>query len=587
MSHVQVLRHAIEAARAGDTALARRHLQTAVETEPDDPVVWLWMSWLADSPLRMVQGLALAGRHAAYREIADSGLRFARALARFDCDSLERERSQWNSPGSGMPPGQTEDGAAVDHTHAENPHTGPGRPADVAADSNEFEQTTARSLHGVELLSHTADAVAGELQSSSNAEVDWTDLSSGFVTGRTSDGAEWHARDTGSQAAVTSHQEFMGEPTAGEGTSWYDGWLPESHRTTAEADPGSSAVDHGMAGLSSRWQAAADSPPARQPDSQARTWSQDLDRETVADWSTRSLETSVEESASEEPVARSMDAEKSGTQRSDGMIPDRDFDQQANAAGYVAPVARAAFQIPPELVSNSESVMSQPIFKDRQVNGTNSDGEPPATLSRGWMPPEPVHGSAGIWPEVQTSWFDVNDSSAGIWIPHNDSLETATLTPDAVVPQAPLPDMPEDAESLSPQKTTASECRTVLVVDNGLAIRNLIQTSLEQHGFHVVHAVDGATAVQEIVRETPALILMDVSLPKLDGYQLCRLVRQQESTRQIPVVMLTSRESLFDRLRSRMAGCSGCLTKPFTPEQLVTAVERHLAEPVVTIDSAR
>jgi len=109
MSHVQVLRHAIEAARAGDTALARRHLQTAVETEPDDPVVWLWMSWLADSPLRMVQGLALAGRHAAYREIADSGLRFARALARFDCDSLERERSQWNSPGSGIPPGQAED----------------------------------------------------------------------------------------------------------------------------------------------------------------------------------------------------------------------------------------------------------------------------------------------------------------------------------------------------------------------------------------------------------------------------------------------------------------------------------------------
>ena len=70
---------------------------------------------------------------------------------------------------------------------------------------------------------------------------------------------------------------------------------------------------------------------------------------------------------------------------------------------------------------------------------------------------------------------------------------------------------------------------------------------------------------------------MDVNMPRLDGYQLCKLVKKHESTRHIPVLMLTGKDGMFDRLRGRLVGCSGYVAKPFVPEVLTEAVEQQLA----------
>ena len=100
--------------------------------------------------------------------------------------------------------------------------------------------------------------------------------------------------------------------------------------------------------------------------------------------------------------------------------------------------------------------------------------------------------------------------------------------------------------------------------------------TLEKNGYRVVSSYDGVAAIREIAEHNPALILMDVNMPRMDGYQLCKLVRKHEATRHIPVLMLSGKDGVFDRLRGKMVGCSGYVPKPFVPEELVQAVAEHI-----------
>ena len=129
-----------------------------------------------------------------------------------------------------------------------------------------------------------------------------------------------------------------------------------------------------------------------------------------------------------------------------------------------------------------------------------------------------------------------------------------------------------EGEPLKP----AAHPRTVLVVDDSPTVRKLVAMTLEKNGYRVVSAYDGVAAIREIAEHNPALILMDVNMPRMDGYQLCKLVRKHEATRHIPVLMLSGKDGVFDRLRGKMVGCSGYVPKPFVPEELVQAVAEHI-----------
>ncbi len=129
-----------------------------------------------------------------------------------------------------------------------------------------------------------------------------------------------------------------------------------------------------------------------------------------------------------------------------------------------------------------------------------------------------------------------------------------------------------EGEPLKP----AAHPRTVLVVDDSPTVRKLVAMTLEKNGYRVVSAYDGVAAIREIAEHNPALILMDVNMPRMDGYQLCKLVRKHEATRHIPVLMLSGKDGVFDRLRGKMVGCSGYVPKPFVPDELVQAVGEHI-----------
>ena len=118
----------------------------------------------------------------------------------------------------------------------------------------------------------------------------------------------------------------------------------------------------------------------------------------------------------------------------------------------------------------------------------------------------------------------------------------------------------------------------VMVIDDSNTIRRSAEIFLMQAGCQVILAENGFDALAKIADHQPDLIFVDIMMPRLDGYQTCALIKKSSKHRETPVIMLSSKDSLFDRARGRMVGSDEYLTKPFTKESLLKAVEAHLAQ---------
>ena len=118
----------------------------------------------------------------------------------------------------------------------------------------------------------------------------------------------------------------------------------------------------------------------------------------------------------------------------------------------------------------------------------------------------------------------------------------------------------------------------VMVIDDSKTIRRTAETLLKKEGCDVVTAIDGFEALAKISDQQPNIIFVDIMMPRLDGYQTCALIKKNGKHKTTPVIMLSSKDSLFDRARGRMVGSDEYLTKPFTKESLLKAVEAHLAQ---------
>lgn len=118
--------------------------------------------------------------------------------------------------------------------------------------------------------------------------------------------------------------------------------------------------------------------------------------------------------------------------------------------------------------------------------------------------------------------------------------------------------------------------KTVLVVDDSATVRKLISGKLEKCGLEVICAVDGMDALEKINESIPDLILLDITMPRMDGYQVCKMIRGNDATKDVPVVMISGKDGFFDKVRGRMAGTTGYITKPFGPETLMKTVEAYI-----------
>lgn len=126
--------------------------------------------------------------------------------------------------------------------------------------------------------------------------------------------------------------------------------------------------------------------------------------------------------------------------------------------------------------------------------------------------------------------------------------------------------------------------KTILVVDDSATVRKLISGKLEKSGHTVICAEDGVEGMTKIEESLPDLVLLDITMPRMDGYEVCKQIRANPASRNVPVVMISGKDGFFDKVRGRMAGTTGYITKPFGPETLMKALETYLEHDSVPVE---
>ncbi len=116
----------------------------------------------------------------------------------------------------------------------------------------------------------------------------------------------------------------------------------------------------------------------------------------------------------------------------------------------------------------------------------------------------------------------------------------------------------------------------ILVVDDSKTIRRTAETLLSKEGCQVFTAIDGFDALSKIADHQPDLIFVDIMMPRLDGYETCSLIKHNKVFKETPVIMLSSKDGLFDRARGRIVGSEQYLTKPFTKDELLGAISNQI-----------
>ena len=137
--------------------------------------------------------------------------------------------------------------------------------------------------------------------------------------------------------------------------------------------------------------------------------------------------------------------------------------------------------------------------------------------------------------------------------------------------------MSEEHTNSASNDAEESASLRILVVDDSSTIRRSAESMLKTEGYDVVTAENGFEALSMVARHNPDLIFVDIMMPRLDGYQTCAIIKNNAQYRSTPVVMLTSKDGLFDQARGRVVGSDLYLTKAFTKEELLAAVAQHAA----------
>ncbi len=118
----------------------------------------------------------------------------------------------------------------------------------------------------------------------------------------------------------------------------------------------------------------------------------------------------------------------------------------------------------------------------------------------------------------------------------------------------------------------------IMVIDDSKTIRRTAESLLKKAGCEVITATDGFEALSLIADTHPDVIFVDIMMPRLDGYQTCALIKNNDEFRGTPVIMLSSKDGLFDKARGRIVGSEQYLTKPFTREELLGAIKKHTSK---------
>jgi CheY-like chemotaxis protein len=242
--------------------------------------------------------------------------------------------------------------------------------------------------------------------------------------------------------------------------------------------------------------------------------------------------------------------------------------------------ARSALQKAQKLDQDNELIAAGLTFVqgllDLQPNDVETDFDvDPEFLVNPFGAPPNAPGKAGY--DVETD-FDVDPEFL------IEPVEDAQVArPEARTDVVACADT-ESIDEFESQQPAAPQARSsdgnspnllVLAVDDSRTVRELVSLTLSTAGYEVMTAANGAEALHKIENRRPALVLTEITMPKLDGYKLCKLIKKHQHTHDIPVVMLSENDGVLGKLRRSMVGCRDHVVKPFKSKDLLEKVRDH------------
>lgn len=191
-------------------------------------------------------------------------------------------------------------------------------------------------------------------------------------------------------------------------------------------------------------------------------------------------------------------------------------------------------------------------------------------IERAKFDPYPELCRVELLPLLARRYSPTRSSRATTHTPKETEFGGRTRTPVMERPTKTLPSTPVDSRSYK-----------IACIDDSPSILQAIQTHLDEQ-FNVLMIADPLKALMQVMRYQPDVILLDVGMPDLDGYELCAMLRRHPNFRETPVIMVTGHTGFIDRARAKLVGASGHLTKPFTRTELLDTIAKHLPMPVQT-----
>jgi twitching motility two-component system response regulator PilG len=608
-SHTQWIQHAVAAAKAGNPSVAKIQLQKAAEEAPEDPAIWLWMGWLADSPASAAQCLELARSDGRFEKIAVAGIEFAKALAEFQLDQFSETESasdvaEQNDAVNDPVEAVEEVVAAVESLQQEDA-------TDLAADDVEEDSTDAVSVEPVVDDAVAPDAETNAVSVGASIETpvaDEPDRESDEVI--SNDVAVENLDDADDQQPESASGNNVEAELI---QSANELWQPDDE-TTDETSLASEEVAQDLQPDQQLWQPAVDEsaredfpPPAPEVSPQPASAAVRVP-EVILDESEDDFVFASDDSEEAEfgaVIPPPVEPSPINVSVNPSLNPGDQWLGQGPAETPQAPVWRKAqsdwFSVDgpsepepaPEAVNpvdvsptSAASVdqNSQLTIEHAPSAADSSASIPRVTPSDVWqtaaiekssltnplVTQPPVYQPAVVQNSPGTS---VDPTSLPASNSQSPTIGGAPATGEFFATDARI-----DNRASGSANATSLDRKTVLVVDDSPTVRKLVAITLEKRGYKVVSAFDGVAAIKEIAAHNPSLILMDVNMPRLDGYQLCKLVKKHETTCDIPVLMLTGKDGMFDRLRGRLVGCAGSIAKPFAPEELLSVVEQYILQ---------
>ena len=522
------LEQGIAIAWDGHRRLAQMYLRRAAEESPSDPNFWLWMAWLAESPAEMVYCLECLLAEQSDHPLAQDGLRWARGLAEVIADHLA-------GPESSRPQDKTDFG--------------------------------------------------------------WTSIVDACPDA--SGGCELHAVETLGVAIAAVEELVLDIAPPPYCEDAYDELPPQP---TAPPLP----VDPPLADPALTDAPLADAPPPDPTLAAPELLDAPLARASLVDESGADAYLPLaDESPVNEPEEHAPPVDESWADADLSLadeLPVNEFPDDSPLAELLlgdslpaSPLVNA-FAEPPEL---SEKMLEN--LQSHTVGDEGADGdtqfEAGADVQLDAAQEEPVVLSL----LAEEAGLELAPVESQLPTTVDQLLEPAAVEPPAqpapqelqildVRQDAPVTDCAAEEAIEKGNPATSQDAPVVdfvvegngpaiLVVDDSLTIRKLVTMTLSKHGYRVFSAADGGAAIEAIHACEPALIILDIDTPHLDGYKFCNLVKKGETTKGIKVVMLSGKDGIFDKFRRRMNGCTDTLTKPFSPETLLSMVEKFVVSP--------